>query len=126
MSAVPIHAATSSDAIRLELEEVLKLQRAAYFAHPYPTFAERKALYIATHYNHAREITLTSTEAIKRLRLCGATINNQAVLLRGVNDDPTVLAALMRAFWPGPLTVIVPRRSGMANAAAGRPNILNR
>ena len=43
MSAVPIHAATSSDAIRLELEEVLKLQRAAYFAHPYPTFAERKA-----------------------------------------------------------------------------------
>lgn len=38
-----IHAATSSDAIRLELEEVLKLQRAAYFAHPYPTFAERKA-----------------------------------------------------------------------------------
>ena len=43
MSAVPIHAATSSDAIRLELEEVLKLQRAAYFAHPYPSFAERKA-----------------------------------------------------------------------------------
>ncbi len=32
---------------------------------------------------------------------------------------PDYAAALMRAFWPGPLTVIVPRRSGMANAAAG-------
>ena len=60
-------------------------------------FAERKALYIATHYNHAREITLTSTEAIKRLRLCGATINNQAVLLRGVNDEAATLEALFRA-----------------------------
>ena len=33
---------------------------------------------------------------------------------------PDHSAALMRAFWPGPLTVIVPRREGVANAAAGR------
>ena len=33
---------------------------------------------------------------------------------------PDYAAALMRAFWPGPLTVIVPRRSGMAEAAAGQ------
>ena len=33
---------------------------------------------------------------------------------------PDHAAALMRAFWPGPLTVIVPRREGVANAAAGR------
>ena len=58
-------------------------------------FAERKALYIATHYNHTREITPTSTEAIKRLRLCGAVINNQAVLLRGVNDTAQDIAGLM-------------------------------
>ena len=58
-------------------------------------FAERKALYIATHYNHVREITPTSTDAIKRLRLCGATINNQAVLLRGVNDSAEDIAQLM-------------------------------
>ena len=33
---------------------------------------------------------------------------------------PDYAAALMRAFGPGPLTVIVPRRSGMAEAAAGQ------
>lgn len=58
-------------------------------------FADRKALYIATHYNHVREITPTSAEAAKRLRLCGATINNQAVLLRGVNDTAKDIAELM-------------------------------
>ncbi len=32
---------------------------------------------------------------------------------------PPFAQALMQAFWPGPLTVIVPRRAGVANAAAG-------
>ncbi|GAB6125793.1 KamA family radical SAM protein [Humidesulfovibrio idahonensis] len=58
-------------------------------------FNERKALYIATHFNHVREITPMATEAIRRLRLCGATVNNQAVLLRGVNDTAKDIAALM-------------------------------
>lgn len=58
-------------------------------------FNGRKALYIATHFNHAREITPTATEAIRRLRGCGATVNNQAVLLRGVNDTADGIVALM-------------------------------
>lgn len=33
---------------------------------------------------------------------------------------PDHAAALMQAFWPGPLTVIVPRRAGVANVAAGQ------
>ncbi|MDO5653366.1 MAG: L-threonylcarbamoyladenylate synthase [Brachymonas sp.] len=33
---------------------------------------------------------------------------------------PDHAAALMRAFWPGPLTVIVPRRADVADAAAGQ------
>lgn len=32
---------------------------------------------------------------------------------------PATARRLMEAFWPGPLTVIVPRRAGMAEAAAG-------
>jgi KamA family protein len=67
-------------------EELLELLR---------EFNERKPLYIPTHFNHAREITPTSTEAIRRLRQCGATINNQAVLLRGVNDTAEDIASLM-------------------------------
>ena len=34
-------------------------------------------------------------------------------------DLPEVARRLMDAFWPGPLTVIVPRRAGMGEAAAG-------
>ena len=38
-----LHAATPIDAVRIELEDTLKLQRAAYLTHPNPSFAERKA-----------------------------------------------------------------------------------
>lgn len=34
-------------------------------------------------------------------------------------EVPAVAVRLIEAFWPGPLTVIVPRRPGVANAAAG-------
>ena len=43
MTATPLHSVTPSDVTRNMLEETLTLQRAAYFAHPYPTFAERRA-----------------------------------------------------------------------------------
>ena len=42
MSAIPLHSVTPADTIRTTLEETLALQRAAYFAHPYPSLAERK------------------------------------------------------------------------------------
>ena len=35
---------------------------------------------------------------------------------------PAFAARLLKAFWPGPLTVILPRRSGVAAAAAGGQN----
>ena len=34
-------------------------------------------------------------------------------------DVPEFAQALMRVFWPGPLTLIVPRRAGVAKASAG-------
>lgn len=34
-------------------------------------------------------------------------------------DVPAFAQALMRSFWPGPLTLIVPRRAGVAAASAG-------
>ena len=43
MSAIPLFPETATETIRNELEETLQLQRAAYFAHPFPSFAERKA-----------------------------------------------------------------------------------
>lgn len=43
MSALPVHSATPLDLVRSELDTTLKLQRAAYFAHPVPSLDERKA-----------------------------------------------------------------------------------
>lgn len=43
MSAIAQHSVTPVDVIRNTLEDTLKLQRAAYFAHPYPSFDERRA-----------------------------------------------------------------------------------
>jgi L-threonylcarbamoyladenylate synthase len=38
------------------------------------------------------------------------------------NEVPDFAAKLMAAFWPGPLTLILPRRAGVAAAAAGGQN----
>ncbi len=58
-------------------------------------FSTKKALMIVTHYNHPREITEESVEAIRTLQRAGCIVRNQTVLLRGVNDDSKVLADLL-------------------------------
>lgn len=58
--------------------------------------AERRPLWIVLHSNHANEIDDTVAAGIRRLRDAGLPLLNQSVLLRGVNDDPDVLAALCR------------------------------
>ncbi len=58
-------------------------------------FNRVKPLYIPTHFNHPNEITPVAADAILRLREAGITVNNQAVFLRGVNDDVETLTELM-------------------------------
>jgi lysine 2,3-aminomutase len=53
-------------------------------------------LYINTHFNHPSEITPESAEACNRLADAGIPLGNQTVLLKGVNDDPTVMKELMQ------------------------------
>lgn len=50
--------------------------------------------YVVTQFNHPREITSQSTEAVDRLIGSGVPVNNQTVLLKGVNDDPETMAKL--------------------------------
>jgi len=57
-----------------------------------------KAVYVALHANHARELTPAARAACARLVDAGIVLVSQTVLLKGVNDDPETLAALMRAF----------------------------
>lgn len=49
---------------------------------------------LVLHANHARELDEAAGAALARVRETGATLLNQAVLLRGVNDDVEALADL--------------------------------
>jgi lysine 2,3-aminomutase len=44
-------------------------------------------IWLNTHFNHAREITPEAAEACDRLLRSGVPVNNQSVLLRGINDS---------------------------------------
>jgi len=62
---------------------------------------EGVATYAAIHANHPREFTDGAKAALARLADAGIVLVSQSVLLKGVNDDPDVLAALMRCFVEG-------------------------
>jgi L-lysine 2,3-aminomutase len=49
---------------------------------------------VVLHVNHPRELDGAAQAACARLRATGVTLLNQSVLLKGVNDDSTVLAQL--------------------------------
>ncbi len=53
-------------------------------------------IYINTHFNHPREISEQSEEALEKLLRRGIPLNNQAVLLKGINDEPQVQLQLSR------------------------------
>ncbi len=53
-------------------------------------------LYLNTHFNHPQELTEQAAQACARLADAGIVLGNQTVLLRGVNDDPAVIAELFR------------------------------
>ncbi len=53
-------------------------------------------IWINTHFNHPKEITEDSERAIINLLKHGIPVNNQTVLLKGINDDPEVMLELFR------------------------------
>lgn len=60
--------------------------------------ADGAAVWVALHANHPRELTADARAACARLIDAGIPMVSQSVLLRGVNDDPTTLEALLRGF----------------------------
>jgi lysine 2,3-aminomutase len=52
-------------------------------------------LWLNTHFNHPREITSSSREALKKLADAGIPLGNQSVLLAGVNDCPRIIKSLV-------------------------------
>ncbi len=52
-------------------------------------------LWINTHFNHPRELTKSSRNALARLADAGIPLGNQSVLLAGVNDCPRIMRSLV-------------------------------
>ncbi len=52
-------------------------------------------LWINTHFNHPREITESSREALSKLANAGFPLGNQSVLLADVNDCPRIMKSLL-------------------------------
>lgn len=51
-------------------------------------------VYVNTQFNHPLEITPEARDACSRLAEAGVVLGNQAVLLKGINDSPTVMRKL--------------------------------
>ena len=56
---------------------------------------ENKKIYFMTHFVHPRELTDLAVRAVGLLHKAGAVIANQMPLIRGLNDNPAVLAELL-------------------------------
>ena len=73
---------------------------------------------VVLHINHANEIDDAVIDACARLKAAGATLLNQSVLLRGVNDSIEALAALSeRLFEAGVLPYYLHVLDPVAGAA---------
>jgi len=73
---------------------------------------------VVVHANHANELDASVAHAMANLRAAGATLLNQSVLLRGVNDDADTLAALSeRLFKCGVLPYYLHQLDRVAGAA---------
>ena len=53
-----------------------------------------RPVWLNTQFNHPRELTARSVEACDRIISAGIPMNNQSVLLKGVNDDPATMKTL--------------------------------
>jgi lysine 2,3-aminomutase len=62
---------------------------------PVSVLKKYQPLWINTHFNHPREITESSREALTRLADGGFPLGNQSVLLADVNDCPRIMKYLL-------------------------------
>lgn len=56
---------------------------------------KHQPLWLNTHFNHPREVTSSSHEALRKLADAGIPLGNQSVLLAGVNDCPRIMKSLV-------------------------------
>lgn len=55
---------------------------------------KHQPVFVHTHFNHPKECTAEAFEACAKIADAGCPINNQMVLMKGINDDPQVVKRL--------------------------------
>ena len=58
--------------------------------------SDHHPVWLSTQFNHPKEITPESEQAVETLLLRGIPVNNQSVLLRGINDSVGIMKELVR------------------------------
>lgn len=84
------------DVIRLCTRMVCTLPQRCMDAELLEILRRNAPIYVNTQFNHPYEATLEAAQAMKCLREAGCILGNQSVLLRGINDDASVLEPLYR------------------------------
>lgn len=56
----------------------------------------KKQIYIVTQFNHPKELTAEAKKAVRVLLEAGIVVRNQAVLLKGINDDGETMGQLLK------------------------------
>ena len=95
-----------ADLAAIEHVKIIRLHTRVPVADPARVSAEMVAAlkvqgattWVALHANHARELSGEARAAVARLIDAGIPMVSQSVLLKGVNDNPAALEALMRLF----------------------------
>ncbi len=95
-----------ADLAAIEHVKIIRLHTRVPVADPARVSAEMVAAlkvegattWVALHANHAREFSDEARAAVARLIDAGIPMVSQSVLLKGVNDNPAALEALMRLF----------------------------
>jgi len=84
------------DIIRFGTRLPVLLPQRFYDVHLLKILEKYGPIWINTHFNHPKEITEEAEEAIFNLLKHGVPVNNQTVLLKGVNDSGSVMLDLFR------------------------------
>ncbi len=84
------------DVIRVGTRTPVTLPQKLYDQELVDLLASAEKVWVQTHFNHPREITPESARACKALVQSGVPVNNQSVLLKGINDDLATMRLLLR------------------------------
>jgi KamA family protein len=58
-------------------------------------YNQQKRIVFITQFNHPKELTSEATKSIRALQNIGITVNNQAVVLKNINDKPEIMIELL-------------------------------